>query len=398
MKKLSSVFITCFLLQLISVDINAQYVKSDFNKYAYFGISGGPNLFIGDVKQYKFYPVTENKNEWTYGFAGTLGFQITPVFGLRGQALYGKLSGTKRDENLHFNAEILEGNLCMLFNINELFKYNPDRFLNIYAFAGLGLTNFKTRLEKLDNGSIIHERGYEEGGGFVGTKYIGALPVGLIFNFKLARTVKLNMEFSMHAVNTDYLDNLKRDFSYDMYSYNAIGLTFQLKGKKQKALPFETNREPQFTQKEKPQEETQEEVKDDNQYQELIQPEKVEEQTQEQEVSEPEEIVEEIVEHPVEEEIVNYQETEETTPDFYYSIQIIAKQSGELNIPKFRNKHNFNLEINHHYHEGYNIYTTGQFDSYYDARALRDQIKSRNGISDAFVVAFRNGVRLNKLP
>ncbi len=401
MKKTLLLISVCFLLGIFVPETNAQYVRSDFNKYFYIGASGGPNLFIGDVKQYRLYPVTNNKNEWSFGFAGTLGYQISPVFGLRGQALYGKLSGTKRDDNLHFNAEVLEGNLCMTFNFNEMFNNNPDRFLNVHGFAGLGVANYKTRLENLNNGSIIHERGYEDGGGFVGTKYIGTLPAGLIFDFKLARTLKLNMEFSLHAVNTDYLDNKKHNFAYDMYSYNAIGLTFQFKDKKTKAAPVQQQRQPQFTKKEEPKQETKQQSEETKDYQELIQPKKVEQQTrqeqtqQQQTKEEPEKVLEEVVEEVVEEDIVNYRES---APAFYYSIQIIAKQKGELNIPMFRNKYSFQREITHHYHEGYNIYTTGQFNSYNEARAVRDQIRGQNGISDAFVVAFKNGVRLNKLP
>jgi len=49
-------------------------------------------------------------------------------------------------------------------------------------------------------------------------------------------------------------------------------------------------------------------------------------------------------------------------------------------------------------HDGYYIYTIGSFDTYEQARTARDILRRVNGIRDAFVVAFRNGYRLDKLP
>jgi len=83
---------------------------------------------------------------------------------------------------------------------------------------------------------------------------------------------------------------------------------------------------------------------------------------------------------------------------FYYSVQIIAKQKSELDTQLFRNKYKFDREIVHNEHEGFHIYTTGQYQTYDEARIARDQIISENNINDAFIVAFGNGVRMNKLP
>jgi hypothetical protein len=68
-----------------------------------------------------------------------------------------------------------------------------------------------------------------------------------------------------------------------------------------------------------------------------------------------------------------------------------------MNLELFRNKYNFDKEINHHMHQGYNIYTTGRYDTYEEAVAARDIIIDRYGIGDAFVVKFVSGERLHRL-
>jgi len=62
-------------------------------------INGGTSLFFGDMKQYRFWPVTNNENEWRLGAGLMVSRQFSPVFGLRGQGLFGQLSGTRRSAN-----------------------------------------------------------------------------------------------------------------------------------------------------------------------------------------------------------------------------------------------------------------------------------------------------------
>ncbi len=395
MKKIVCLLIIGFIIQLSCKETHGQYVSPEFDKYWSLGISGGPNLFFGDIKQYRIYPVFNYESEWK--FAGALNFtrQISPVFGLRGQLLYGNLAGTKREDNKYFEAELLEGNLSGIVNFSNWFSnYRDDRFLNLYGFIGIGFTNYKTRTMYLNTKEPYVERGYEDGAGIVGTKVIGTIPAGLGFDFRLARNVKLDLEFSMRAVNTDYLDNCKKDFAYDFYSYNSLGLKFLLRGKSKSQSVPKSQPQPEFTKSEE---------KDQQQeaYEPLISQD-MKAKDEDKQTMEQEEIQKAVTEEK-EQPTVNEKEQleiEEAVPEdnLFYSVQICAKAEGPLNEEYFRSKYNFNLQIRQNRHNNYYIYTSGRFDTYSEARAFRDELRIKYRIPGVFVVAFEDGNRLNKLP
>ena len=56
------------------------------------GIGGGPNVFFGDLKNNQFLPDVADPSELVFGGTFTLTKQLSHVFALRGQLLYGGLS------------------------------------------------------------------------------------------------------------------------------------------------------------------------------------------------------------------------------------------------------------------------------------------------------------------
>ena len=77
----------------------------------------GTSLFFGDIKEYQWWPVSTYENEWRLGFGLQLSKQLSPVFGLRGQGLYGQLAGTRRIRNKHFTNDYFEFNLNTTINL-----------------------------------------------------------------------------------------------------------------------------------------------------------------------------------------------------------------------------------------------------------------------------------------
>jgi len=399
MKKIIPVFCITMILVLATGQSQAQYTRSDFKKHWYIGFNTGPNIFIGDIKQYNIWPVTENKNEVRFGGGGFIGYKFTPVFSLRGQALYGELAGTNSKKDRFFQGVIFEGNLSAVINISNWWGgYRPDRTLSFYGYGGLGFCNYKSRLENLSTGALISEKGYDDGFGLVGTKLAGIGPLGLGANLMLSHNLKLSLESSLHISNTDYLDNYTGvRLPVDAYSYSSIGLTYEFKGKPK---PAKTGTQPDFAKKTEQKPVTQKpEAEKDVEYKPLIDREAIKKQPT-TEITETKPIKIEVPEEkPVEKKTTeSLTEEIETQPAFFYSVQVCAQKSGKLNQNFFRNKYKFQMPLNESVYNGYYIYTTGRFDTYNEAKQLRDMVRNSNNIPGAFVVAFKNGERMSKLP
>lgn len=80
-----------------------------------------------------------------------------------------------------------------------------------------------------------------------------------------------------------------------------------------------------------------------------------------------------------------------------FRVQIRARYRTKMSIESLQRKYNLDERIYESYHNGYYIYTTGNFATYEQARAFRQTLTYNNGVKDAFVVVFVNGKRLDKL-
>jgi len=80
-----------------------------------------------------------------------------------------------------------------------------------------------------------------------------------------------------------------------------------------------------------------------------------------------------------------------------FRVQIRAKYQKKMSRDALADKYNINEEIYEDYHEGYYIYTVGNFSTYEQAKRKRDQLINQHGVPDAFVTAFKDGKRVNKL-
>lgn len=76
-----------------------------------------------------------------------------------------------------------------------------------------------------------------------------------------------------------------------------------------------------------------------------------------------------------------------------YRVQIAATHQ---NIPDtyFRNKYSLNEKIAREMHEGWNKFTIGGYATYKEARDKRNVVWNNHKITDAFVTAYNNGVRV----
>lgn len=380
--------------------VQAQKVSQQavvFKPYWQLNINGGTSLFFGDLKQNKFWPATyDGHTEWRLGSGLMLGRQFSSKFGLRFQALYGQLSGIKSASDLYFQSNYLEFNINGTLDLNSLISgYNPDRKLNIYLLAGVGLTNYNSILYSLSTADVINRRGYGYGHGLGGRTLEGVVLGGAGISYKINGHWSINLESVTHAINSDKMDLLVANSGSDKYNYTSVGISYRFGYKKpapvtgkKKPLPKPFIPNPAVLSPVK------ENGKKENTSEKMpLQPPKKVQKSQAQTVQQarPQQSVKK-VQKPV-------HTVMQARPLLEYRVQIRARYQKPVSVV-YLNKH-YHIAISRirtDMYRGYYIYTVGSFDTYQQARTERDILRTKNGVKDAFVVFFKNGRRIAKLP
>jgi len=346
----------------------------------------GTTLFFGDIKQYKFYPVFNNKSEWRFGSSILIERQLSPVFSLRGQALYAHLVGTRREWNRNFVSKNFEFNLNTAIDLNNLIgKVRKDRPFTTSILLGTGIANYNTTLYELNTGNIVSKGGFGNGASFGGRTLDVFLMGGLSFDFRLDNNWSLRFETSNRILNTDLFDLYKNNFQYDVYNYSSVGISYTFNSAKSKVSRVPEN-EPMLEQVTQPAEPEQ----SLNQVVDVLAVDKPAAPVVEVAVIEPP-VVEVAKTSPA--------QNQYTITGVEYRIQIRARYEGKVSKVELSKKYNIpENEISESTHNRYYIYTVGSFATYEEAAQKRNAIKSENKVYDAFIVAFKDGSRLDKLP
>ena len=394
-------FLLSVFIFLFTLSVHAQKVVPGKSSPSYWevGLNGGSSLFFGDVKQNAFWPVSTNNNEWRLGASLMAGYRFNYIFTLRGQALYGQLAGTRRASDYFFEGDYIEFNLNTAIDLNNLFgRKRTDRFASAYVLVGLGMTNYNSTVYKLSSGAVQRKIGFGNGSGIGGRTLEGILTGGIGVNFRVNDHFIVNFETANRIMNSDFMDGWVNGFKYDVYNYTSVGLSYRFGMKKAKAAP-------------PPPVVTHKNVKEVPPTQPLHQPEKKPCTVEMQPVmppatqaKKPEKQVQQPVtpvQQPVQQPVVT--QTAAATPPpkplLEYRVQIRAKYGQPISLAWLSRKYGLpQNEIREDKHNGYYIYTVGAYATYIQARTRRDELRNRYGITDAFVVAFKNGYRLDKLP
>ncbi len=394
----NSNFIRLCLLVMVSISIisvKAQKIipQKHFSSYWDINLNTGTSLFFGDVKENPIIPLSSNNNEWRLGGGLMAGYQFTPVFGLRGQALYGQLAGTKRSADYYFEGDYIEFNLNTTIDLNNLFgKKRSDRFASAYLLVGVGLTNYNTTIYTLSSGQQKRKIGFGNGSGIKGRTLEGILTGGIGVNFRLNNHFVINFETANRIMNSDAMDGWIKNFKYDVYNYTSLGLSYRFGRKKVKSLP-QTPVQHQNIHEVPPGKP--EEVKPKKPCTVEMQPVMPPPVTPHTVKTEKPATVTPVPQHITNTHVV----APPPKPLLEYRVQIRAKYGHRISIEWISKKYGFSQnDIREDKHNGYFIYTIGSYQTYNQAITRRNEVRRHNGINDAFVVAFKNGYRLDKLP
>jgi hypothetical protein len=215
------------LILLIQTNAFGQYQKPPPKITVLFknwsvNVNGGQTSFFGEVSLYddELSEKLSKEGSWAYGFI--LSRQITPVFDLSGQILFGTLKGANTRST--FKAEIMEYTLNTTINfVNLLMPDNDARFF-LYGKLGAGQFQFKSTL--IFDDSEKPEKYVES----ESPEFLYILGGGAYYKFN--HSFEVNAEATARLVNNDKLDgtsNNKGDDDY--YSYISIGVTYRINNK-----------------------------------------------------------------------------------------------------------------------------------------------------------------------
>ncbi len=370
------------------------------------GVGGGPNIFFGDLKVNDFMPVSSNMNEWRYAGTFTLTKQLGYVFALRGQVMYGEISGTnrvyRRDNNpgnQYFEGNILEYNLNTTINFsNFVLGHKPTRKFFVYVTLGGGVTTWGTKKKDLTTHELICENTT------TGKWSIAAMAMaGLGAYVNMGDKVNLGIEWTIRGVNSDFMDATVGGFRYDMYSLAQITLTYNFNRKNPAVLkspnsgpqmgPMPPKPEPPV----KPAEKTQPET-EYKKLPELITPLRFPTRdTIKQAAPENEFDSLGMSAESIDSSLLLDEESGPMMRGLSYRVQVFAFQTNEYTAESVRRKFNLQEPVYKEFTDEWYRYTVGSFKTLKEAKAHLNKIR-RNGVHDAFIARYSDGIRISSHP
>jgi len=364
-------------------------------------LAGGPSMYFGDIRQYRFYPIMNHSKELKFGGSLILERSVSPVFSLRGQGLYSGLASASRKRDMDINSDLIEFNLSTAINLNNLFgTYRSSQKWGIDLLVGIGLVNFNTTLYQTSTGKIIAQRGFGSGSGIGGRTAEALIMGGIELKFDISENWSIRFETANRALNTDLFEHVSGGFHYDIYNHTALGLSYRLSrsGKSIKMVPEDEPGllivDPDANAPLQPDQQSNEEMVNFNRVIDVLDL----DYNRQESVSSENETITPPVETEIDEEI-NYEPEPVKIYGIEYRVQIRARYGTKISVDYLVKTYNLSAyEIKEDSFNGYYIYTIGSYPTSDEAASHRNAIRSKHNIYDAFVVAFKDGVRLQKLP
>ena len=209
-----------------------------FDPYWYLNLSMGRSLLVGDLKTT---PLDFAKLGKQTGFIGEFfaGRQFTPLFGLRGVVNGGTIK-SRRTTSLNMYKSVTHDfgyYLEPTLDITNLIKYNRDRKLNLYGFAGLGFNNFwvERTTTSVATGVSVTQNVYKGPPAAKGPSHwttATTLPYGLGTKYKFDENWGINLEATNYWVpnknDGDKLDGWQWGEHRDWVDYITLGVNYDI--------------------------------------------------------------------------------------------------------------------------------------------------------------------------
>jgi len=227
------VFIWIFLFALFPALVRAQddplksYADPGFAKRWSIGISFGPDFYVGDLTNntLRFWKNTS--------LAGSLytQYQITNVIGFRIQLLgawlngYGNtvINGSIVDRS--FTGVLAEGNVNGVINFSNLLSpYKSGRRFFVYGTLGAGCSAWYTKVK----GVVYNADSLSTSNPLNNFHTALVVPLGLGATCRLGDRLNVSLEWTFRFVNSDLLDQTAGGAGWDVYDYLGVGISLNL--------------------------------------------------------------------------------------------------------------------------------------------------------------------------
>jgi len=366
------VLIVILFLLFVSYIGHAQKQSQDslFLPNLQIGISAGPSTFFGDIKQNQILPSSDYINEWRFAYGLNINYNISSVFTIRFQGLYGELAGSRKTENIWFENDYFEFNFSTTININNLFSEKRDnRLASLYGVAGFGLLNYNTVVKRMDEYYVLKRVGYGQGTGIDGRYRQEFIMLGAGVEFRVNKRIRILLETVNKIPFSDILDGVESGHYNDSYNYTSLGVSYRFA----------------FLKKDMP----------DGIYPtDIVLPTIAKVSSADINY----ELRSELVYQPIIRVVtpsLPKQEKAVIPSKIEFRVQILAEYGKPYSKSWISENYNIPLsEIKENIVNGYYIYTVGSFPTYEMASEKSAELQTYNGIYGAFVVAFRDGKRI----
>ena len=211
-----------------------------FKKHFYLDIQGGGQYTLGEAKF---------KDLLSPNIQGAIGYQFSPVFGLRAQmnGLWSKGGWAgfrskvgEKPYNAKYKFKYIAPGVDFMFNLSNLFcGWNPNRVFNISAFAGGGINWAGANQEVNDIAATLENlNDYNLEYLWQGKKVRPYGRAGIDLEFKVSKAVSIMLEGNANMISDKY--NSKKADNPDWYFNALAGVRINLgKSYTKKAKPVE---------------------------------------------------------------------------------------------------------------------------------------------------------------
>jgi hypothetical protein len=232
------------LLPLWSVSQHVVPVRNIISGTWHLGINIGAAIPFIDITEPGLLPKSGQKpNGIKPSSAIFLGFEINPIFELRGEALIASLSDQSQSRNQYFTATSTELNAIVLYSfLNHLFPTISSKNVHVRLFGGSGLSFYHSGVYNLLTDETLVERGGNRGFGFDKKLIEGIIITGLSVDIRLTGNIKLLLATGQRWMNADNFDSVIAGFPFDSYNITSLGIKIALSNERPYPVVFEDYR------------------------------------------------------------------------------------------------------------------------------------------------------------
>lgn len=202
------------------------FVGGHFGMTSLWGdVTDNDNHFLpGGPFQNGFY----KDREMMYGFS--VGKNISPVYTLKGQFLFGSISSHTVAEKQIMSSTIQDYTLVLNVDFIDLFDWASKSNWDFYGLVGIGFSRYRTLLNSSVVTDSIIDFSPNDPVKYGLNKYSSAIsiPFGLGVNYKIGNHWMVNAESSIRYLNTDHLDAIvSNKRAFEGFGFFSVGVTYR---------------------------------------------------------------------------------------------------------------------------------------------------------------------------